>query len=122
MKEQIANWLIRLAEKICPTIKPEATVWGIPTKLGLTIHIDKKDIRKYRREHSEIHSFRAAKRAIIDDTKKKIGMSISGTLAKRRLVHYDVDAKAQSATVSGYIGVYVSKMERKKLGFGKEDR
>ena len=115
MKEKIANCLIWLASKIYPSsldkINHEECV-----KLGLAIHVGKKDIRKFRKEHSEIRSFRTAKKAIINDTKNKIGMSIAGTIAKRNLIHYEVNSCSQSATVSGYIGVYVDKKKKEELG------
>lgn len=119
MKQKIANWLIRIAAKLYPSAVEGFPIYGEPLKLGLRIHVSKKDIRKYRRMRPDIHSFRAAKRAIIEDTKNKIGMSISGTMAKKRLIHYDVETTSQGATVSGYIGVYVSKNKKKELGLGE---
>lgn len=122
MRKKLAELLIRLAEWICPTIVPEETAWGVPKKVGLGLSISKKDISKYRKTHENIHSFRQAKREIIKDTQKQIGMSICSTLANRRLIHYDVHEKQQGAVVSGYLGIYVSKNMVKEIGAGEEDR
>lgn len=116
MRQKLAEMLIRLAEWICPTIVPEETACGVPKKVGLSISIQKKDISKYRKTRENIHSFRQAKREIIKDTQKQIGMSICSTLANRRLIHFDVKEKPQSAIVSGYLGIYVSKNKVKEIG------
>lgn len=118
MRKKLAELLIRLAELISPTIVPEEMACSVPKKLGLTILIDRKDIRKFRKANKEIRSFRQAKRECIKDTINKIGMSISATIAKRRLINFHVDEKAHSVIVSGYIGIYVSKNKVKEIGVG----
>lgn len=115
MKEKVAHWLIRLAEWICPTINPVADAWGVPKKLGLCYHVDKKDIRKYHKKHPEFHSSAAAKRALVKECMSNIGATIAGTLANEHLIHYETKVGMNDATISGYIGIYVSKKKASKI-------
>ena len=107
MKEKIANWLLSLARRLCP--QKEFTLAEVyePKKLGIGYHITKSDVREYRKHNHQFKSHRQALNAIIEDTKKEIGMNILAGAYKNELIDYKVRKTLYVADVTGDLYVYV---------------
>ena len=116
MKERLANWLVKVARWIYP--QKEFTLAEIkePKKLGIGYHITKKDVREYRKNNPQIKSHREALAALIEDTKKEIGMNIFAGIYKNDLIDYKVRKTLYVADVTGELHVYAKKKEETGTG------
>ena len=111
MKESIAKWLVSVARRLCPQKRFELAEVHEPKKLGIGYHISKADVRKYRKANPQFKSHRQALNALIEDTKKEIGMNILAGAYKNGLIKYNVRKTMYVADVVGDLYVYVNKEE-----------
>lgn len=111
MKERIALWLVGIAKRLCPQKEFSLAEAHEPKKLGIGYHITKKDVREYRKHNPQFKSHRQALNALVEDTRKEIGMNIFAAVYKNNLIDYTVHKTPYVADVTGALYVYASKKE-----------
>ena len=111
MKKQLAQFFLRLARRLDP--QKEFTLAEVhePKKLGIGYHITKKDVQEYRKHNPQFSSHRKALAAMIEDTKKEIGMNILAGAYKNNLINYRVNKTLWVADVYGDLYVYAKREE-----------
>lgn len=107
MKKTLSQWLLNVAKKLDPkgVIEnvPEVRNYK-PSKLGLAIIIDKKDIKKFKA--TEKVSQREAVRQMICESKSKIKSEILTAINSNKLIEYDVQKKGKDYVVGGELKIY----------------
>ena len=111
MRKHIANWLVSLARWLYPQKDFKLAESYEPKKLGIGYHITKNDVRKYRKQNPKFKSHREALNALIEDTKREIGMNILAGAYKNNLIDYKVRKTLYVADVKGSLNVYAPQKE-----------
>jgi hypothetical protein len=106
MRKKLASWLLSIAKRLDPQKEfILADKYG-PKKLGIGYHITKKEVQEYRKHNPQFKSHRKALAAMIEDTKKEIGMNILAGAYRNELIHYEVKKSLWVADVTGDLYVY----------------
>ena len=79
---------------------------GKPKIIGLSVHIEKKDVRSYRKKHPNIKSYREGLDALVEEAKWYIAGSIARGLKNNNAITYSTKKKLFSADVNGIAYVY----------------
>lgn len=109
MKKRLALFFLRIARRLDPQKEYKLEEIYEPKKLGIGYHITKKDVKEYRKHNPQFSSHRKALDAMIEDTKKEIGMNILAGAYKNNLINYKISKTLWVADVTGDIYVYVKK-------------
>ena len=111
MKKRISRWLVWLAQRIYPAVK-----YDIPQAkpMGLCVHISKKDVKDFRKDHPEIKSHREGLRVLIEEAKWRIAGAIGRGMIKKGVISFDTKKTLYVADVSGIAFVYGDKEETKQ--------
>lgn len=111
MRKKLARWLLGLARKLDSQKEFVLAEVHEPKKLGIGYHISKRDVREYRKQNPKFKSHREALSALIEDTKKEIGMNILAGAYKNGVINYKVSRTLWTADVTGDLYVYVKNEE-----------
>ena len=107
MKKKISRWLLKAAKWLNPSILLENTAYARP--MGICIHISKKDVRSFRKEHPEIKSHREGLRVLVNEAKWRVAGAIGRGLMEQEAIDFDVKKTIYVADVSGIAYVYGGK-------------
>lgn len=112
MKKKIARILFKWARRLDKTIVFE----DIPTArpMGICIHISKKDVRSFRKEHQGIKSHREGLRLLVDEAKWRIAGAIGRGMVEKNVISFDVKKTPYVADVSGIAYLYTDEKETDK--------
>lgn len=114
MKKKLAALLVGLAKWISP-VEAEARFRVVedyePLRVGNSYLLTKQEVRKYRKEHPEIESFRKARIAAIEKVKGDIRLGIFKKIIDDGLFQFKVvKGKGEEqfdTVVSCYLNIYV---------------
>lgn len=95
---------MRLAVWLYPSITLENAEKARP--IGLSVHIAKKDIRNFRKDHPEIKSHREGMKVLIEEAKWRIAGAIGRGMMEKKVINFDVNKTLYVANVSGVAYVY----------------
>lgn len=104
MKKKLSYWLLGAAKWLYPAIITENSEEARP--MGLCVHISKKDVRDFRKHHSEIKSHREGMKVLIEEAKWRIAGAIGRGMMDKGVVNYDVTKTLYVADVIGVAYVY----------------
>ena len=86
--------------------------------MGLCIHISKKDIRNFRKEHPEIKTHREGMKVLIEEAKWRIAGAIGRGMMEKNVIGFDIKKTLYVADVSGVAFVYGGKKESEHTNKG----
>lgn len=109
MKKKLSRFLFKVAKWLNPTIALENTKDARP--MGLCIHISKKDVRSFRKEHPEVKSHREGLRLLINEAKWRVAGAIGRGMMEKGVIDFDVKKTLYVADVSGIAFLYGGKEE-----------
>ena len=104
MRKKLAELLFKFARWLNPSIVLENTQEARP--IGLCIHISKKDVRDFRKNHPEIKSHRDGMKLLIEEAKWRVAGAIGRGLMDKKVINFDVNKTLYVADVSGVAYVY----------------
>lgn len=107
MKKKLSQWLLSLSQWLYPAITLKNTQEARP--MGLCIHISKKDVRDFRKNHPEIKSHREGMKVLIDEAKWRVAGAIGRGMMEKNVISFNVKKTLYVADVSGVAFVYGSK-------------
>lgn len=109
MKERIAKILLKWARLLDKNVVFE----DIPTArpMGICIHISKKDVRGFRKEHPQVKSHREGLKLLIDEAKWRIAGAIGRGMVEKKVIDFDVKKTLYVADVSGIAYLYTDEKE-----------
>ena len=104
MKKRIARLLVKWAQKLNPSVAFE----NAPNvrQMSITLHITKKDVKEWRKEHPECKSHRQGLKSIIEEAKWQVAGSIGRGLMKSNAIDFEIHKTLYVADVSGSIYLY----------------
>lgn len=114
MRQRIAKWLVRLAEKVNPQERL-SSIERVDNyeakKLGICLVRTKKEIKDYRKKKKldEGWSNRKSDEMFIKEVKDEIRQSIISSINQRGLIEYSVEKIGDELRVAGEIKVYTKK-------------
>lgn len=111
MKKKLSRLLMRLAVWLYPSITLENAEKARP--IGLSVHIAKKDIRNFRKDHPEIKSHREGMKVLIEEAKWRIAGAIARGMVQHKAVDFTTTKTLYVADVSGVAFVYGGEKEGK---------
>ena len=95
---------MRWAQKLNPDIAFENAPDVRP--MGITIHISKRDVRNYRRDHPECKSHRQGLKTLIEEARWQVAGAIGRGMMDKGAIHFDIDKTLYVADVSGIAYLY----------------
>lgn len=107
MKQRISRWLFSLAKRLDDAVVLENTPEARP--MGLCIHISKKDVRDFRKNHPDIKSHREGMRILIEEAKWRIAGAIGRGMMDKGVINFSTKKTLYVADVSGVAYVYGGK-------------
>lgn len=114
MKKRLAKWFLLVAKRLDKDIHIEnAQIVDdyVAQKVGLTYVVTKKDIKEYRYKDGARMSFRAGKRCLVSDIRRKIRQHIIGCIDAKRLIEYSIREEDGDYCITGELKVYIPKKE-----------
>ena len=114
MKKKLSRWLLGAAKRLNPSILIENAEGARP--MGICIHISKKDVRSFRKEHPEIKSHREGLRILVNEAKWRVAGAIGRGLMEQEAIDFDVKKTLYVANVSGIAYIYGGKKEGDGVG------
>ena len=109
MKKKIARILFKLARRLDKSIVFEDVPTARP--MGICIHIAKKDVRDFRKEHPQVKSHREGLKLLIDEAKWRIAGAIGRGMVNNNVIDFDVRKTPFVADVSGVVFIYTDEKE-----------
>ena len=108
MKKKIARLLLSLANRLDRNAIDEDICSRVPwmEKIGLSIHISKKDVVLFRKDHPEVKSHREGLRVLTKEAKWRIAGAIARGLMEHDSIFFDVASTTCVANVSGWAFVH----------------
>lgn len=121
MRKKLALFLIGLAKKLSPVVSEvrlEEVEGFEALRLGNRFLLSKKEVRNYRKEHSEIKSFRGARKAAIEKVKGDIRLGIFKKIIEDGIIDFNVESgkgeEKFNTIVSGYLNIYVPSSKKRE--------
>ena len=104
MKRKLARLFRNWAKRLDPyyPCANESTI----RQIGITIHITKKDVRDWRKDHPECKSHRQGLRSLIEEAKWRVAGAIGRGLMKKKAIDFKIHSTLYVADVSGSIYLY----------------
>lgn len=109
MKKKIAKWLLKAAKWLNPTIEFDDVKEARP--MGICVHVSKKDVRNFRKEHPEVKSHREGLRLLTEEAKWRIAGTIGRGMMQHGVINFNVKKTLYVADVSGIAFVYGGEKE-----------
>ena len=104
MKHKLSRMLVKLAQWLYPSIAFENAPQA--RQMGITLHITKKDVKEWRKEHPECKSHRQGLKSLIEEAKWQVAGTIGRGLMKNNAIDFEVHKTLYVADVSGSIYLY----------------
>ena len=104
MKRKLSRLLVKWAQKLNPSVAFE----NAPQvrQMGITLHITKKDVKEWRKEHPECKSHRQGLKSIVEEAKWQVAGIIGRGLMKNNAINFEIHKTLYVADVSGSIYLY----------------
>lgn len=109
MKRKIATWLVAVARRLDPQREYKSIEQYEPVQIGVGYHINKQDVRKFRKAHEGYTSHRRGLDALVEDTKQVILGNIAAGLVEKGLLEFKVKKSLWTADVTGKVIVYAKR-------------
>ena len=107
MKKKLSRLLVKWAQRLDPSVAfenaPEVK------QMGITIHITKKDVREWRKDHPEVKSHRQGLKKLIEEAKWQVAGAIGRGLMKSKAIMFKTKSTLYVADVSGSVYLYADK-------------
>lgn len=107
MRQKISRLLVKLAQWFYKDIAFENIPEARP--MGLCIHISKKDVRDFRKEHPEIKSHREGMKVLVNEAKWRIAGAIGRGMMEKGVIKFNTNKTLYVADVSGVAYMYAEK-------------
>lgn len=114
MKKKVSRFLIKVAKWLDPSAMFENLADA--RQMGLCIHISKKDVRDFRKEHPKVKSHREGLKLLVEESKWQVAGAIGRGMMKKNVIVFDIKKTPYVADVSGTVYLYAPKEESTATG------
>lgn len=114
MKKKVSRFLVKVAKWLYPSVMFENVLEA--RQMGLCIHISKKDVRTFRKDHPSVKSHRDGLKLLIEESKWQVAGAIGRGMMKKNAIVFDIKKTPYVADVSGIAYLYAPKEEKTVTG------
>ena len=109
MRKKLARILLQWARRLDKSVVYNDVPTARP--MGICVHISKKDVRGFRKEHPQVKSHREGLKLLIDEAKWRIAGAIGRGMVEKKVIDFDVRKTPYVADVYGIAYLYTDEKE-----------
>lgn len=104
MKKKLSKLFYWWAKRLDQTVVVEEAPEARP--IGICIHISKKDVRDFRKDHPQVKSHREGLKVLSEEARYRVAGAIARGLMQNGAIYFETKKTLSVADVSGIVYVY----------------